>query len=42
MVKQLTNLFKLRIGIIMTITAVVALVVTPGQSVPLWQIAVLA
>ena len=42
MVKQLTNLFKLRIGIIMTITAVVALVVTPGQAVPLWQIAVLA
>ncbi|MDH5485420.1 MAG: heme o synthase [Gammaproteobacteria bacterium] len=42
MVKQLTNLFKLRIGIIMTITAVVALVVTPGQSVPMWQIAVLA
>ena len=42
MVKQLTNLFKLRIGIIMTITAVVALVVTPGQSVPLWQIAILA
>lgn len=42
MVKQLTNLFKLRIGFIMTITAVVALVVTPGQSVPLWQIAILA
>lgn len=42
MVKQLTNLFKLRIGIIMTITAVVALVVTPGQTVPLWQIAILA
>ena len=42
MVKQLTNLFKLRIGIIMTITAVVALVVTPGQAVPLWQVAVLA
>ena len=42
MVKQLSNLFKLRIGFIMTITAVVALIVTPGQSVPLWQIAVLA
>ena len=42
MVKQLTNLFKLRIGIIMTITAIVALVVTPGQSVPVWQVAILA
>ena len=42
MVKQLINLFKLRIGIIMSITAVVALMVTPGQSVPVWQVIVLA
>ena len=34
MVKLLTNLFKLRIGVIMAITALVALVVTPGQPVP--------
>mgnify|MGYP003572638155 CR=1 FL=1 len=41
MVKLLTNLFKLRIGVIMAITALVALVVTPGQPVPVWQAAVL-
>ncbi len=37
MVKQLVNLFKLRIGIIMAITALVALIVTPGQSVQPWE-----
>jgi len=42
MVKQLSNLFKLRIGVMMAITAVVALIVTPGQPVQLWQAAVLA
>lgn len=42
MVRQLINLFKIRIGVIMTITAVVAMVVTPGASVPAWQVAVLA
>ncbi len=43
MVKQLINLFKVRIGLVMTITAMVALLVTPGgQEVPAWQIAVLA
>ena len=41
MVKLLTNLFKLRIGVIMAITALVSLVVTPGQPVPVWQAAVL-
>ena len=41
MVKLLTNLFKLRIGVIMAITALVALVVTPGQPVPVWQAVVL-
>ncbi|VAX08372.1 Heme O synthase, protoheme IX farnesyltransferase COX10-CtaB [hydrothermal vent metagenome] len=42
MVKQLINLFKLRIGVIMSVTAVVALAVTPGQPVAAWEIAVLA
>jgi len=42
MVGQLINLFKIRIGVIMTITAVVAMVVTPGDAVPVWQVAVLA
>jgi len=42
MVKQLTNLFKLRIGVIMSLTAVVALVVTPGQPVRMWEVVVLA
>jgi protoheme IX farnesyltransferase len=42
MVKQLSNLFKLRIGVIMALTAVVALIVTPGQPVQIWEAAVLA
>lgn len=37
MVKLLINLFKLRIGVIMSITALVALVVTPGQPVQPWE-----
>jgi len=40
--KQLSNLFKLRIGIVMAITSVVALIATPGQAVPAWQALVLA
>jgi protoheme IX farnesyltransferase len=42
MCKQLSNLFKLRIGIVMAVTSVVALVVTPGRSVVAWQVLVLA
>ena len=42
MVKQLVNIFKIRIGVIMTITAIVAMAVTPGEAVPVWQVAVLA
>jgi protoheme IX farnesyltransferase len=42
MIKQLSNLFKFRIGIVMALTSVVALVVTPGQAVPAWQVLVLA
>jgi len=42
MINQLINLFKLRIGVIMAITALVALIITPGQSVPVWQAVLLA
>ncbi|MCP4040851.1 MAG: protoheme IX farnesyltransferase [Gammaproteobacteria bacterium] len=42
MLNQLSNLFKLRIGIIMSATAVAALVVTPGQPIPVWEVLVLA
>lgn len=42
MLKQLSNLFKFRIGVVMAITSVVTLVVTPGETVPAWQALVLA
>jgi protoheme IX farnesyltransferase len=41
MVKQLVDLFKVRIGILMSITAVVALAVTPGRPVAVWEAAIL-
>ena len=41
MLKQLSNLFKFRIGVVMALTAVVTLMVTPGQAVPAWQVLVL-
>ncbi len=42
MLKQLSNLFKFRIGVVMALTSVVTLIVTPGQAVPAWQVLVLA
>jgi protoheme IX farnesyltransferase len=42
MVKQIVNLFKLRIGVMMAATAVVALAITPGRSVQGWEVIVLA
>lgn len=42
MIKQLINLFKLRIGFIMMLTALVAMAATPGRSVSLLEIVVLA
>jgi len=42
MLKQLVNLFKLRIGVMMMITALVAMMVTPGRSLPGLEILVLA
>jgi len=40
--KQLTNLLKLRIGVIMMLTSLVAMLVTPGQVLDSMQILVLA
>ena len=42
MFKQIVNLMKLRIGVIMMLTALVAMLVTPGQSLDGVQILVLA
>ncbi|GJL81348.1 MAG: protoheme IX farnesyltransferase [marine bacterium B5-7] len=41
MIAQLVNVFKIRIGVVMAITALVALLVTPGDSVSLVQAMVL-
>lgn len=40
--KLIFNLFKLRIGVVISITALAGLAVTPGPSLPAWQIVVLA
>lgn len=42
MLKQLSDLFKLRIGFVMMLTAVVAMAATPGPRLKAWEIAVLA
>lgn len=42
MFKQISNLLKLRIGVIMMLTALVAMVVTPGQALSGIQVLVLA
>ncbi len=42
MFSQLTNLLKLRIGFIMMLTALVAMMITPGQTPGVIQIVVLA
>ena len=42
MLRQLSNLFKLRIGVVMALVSVVTLVVTPGPAIPAWQVLVLA
>lgn len=41
MLAQLVNVFKLRIGLLIAITAVAGYAVTPGGSLPLWQILLL-
>lgn len=42
LLRQLSNLFKLRIGIVMALTSVVTLAVTPGPAVSSWQVLILA
>ncbi len=42
MIKQFVNLFKLRIGVIMMLTALVAMIITPGPVLSWWQIVILA
>jgi len=41
MIAQLVNVFKLRIGLLIAITAVAGYVVTPGIKIPAWQVAIL-
>lgn len=40
--KQYMDLFKLRIGVVISFTALAGLAVTPGAAVPGWQVALLA
>lgn len=42
MIAQLVDVFKLRIGFIMAITALVAMVVTPGQMASMWDAVILS
>ncbi len=42
MAAQLWSVFKLRIGITIALTAVAGLAITPGPSIPAWQVLVLA
>ena len=39
---QISNLLKLRIGVIMMLTALVAMVITPGQQPSVFEMLVLA
>ena len=42
MFAQLSNLLKLRIGVIMMLTALVAMVITPGREASLFEMLVLS
>lgn len=42
LVRQLSNVFKLRIGVTIAFTALAGVAVTPGPSLDAWQVAVLA
>jgi len=42
MFKELSDLFKLRIGFVMMLTTVVAMAATPGPKLSLWEVTVLA
>lgn len=42
MIKQYINLFKLRIGVMITLAALGGMAITPGQSLPAWKILILS
>lgn len=42
MIKQYVNLFKLRIGVMITLAALGGMAITPGQSLPIWKILILS
>jgi len=42
MVRQYINVFKLRIGMVITLAALGGMAITPGQSLPAWKILVLS
>src|SRR3972149_8606312 len=42
MIKQYINLFKLRIGVMITLAALGGMAITPGQSLPIWKILILS
>lgn len=42
MIKQYVNLFKLRIGVMITLAALGGMAITPGQSLPVWKILILS
>ncbi|HEU0219890.1 MAG TPA: heme o synthase [Gallionella sp.] len=41
-VKQCINLFKLRIGFVITLAALGGMAITPGQSLPIWKVLALS
>src|SRR5574340_138942 len=42
MIKQYINLFKLRIGVVITLAALGGMAITPGQALTSWQVLVLS
>jgi len=42
MIKQYINLFKLRIGVMITLAALGGMAITPGQSLPIWKVLILS
>jgi len=41
-VKQISSVFKLRIGVSITLCAIAGMAITPGTALPYWKIFVLA
>jgi protoheme IX farnesyltransferase len=42
MVKQISSVFKLRIGVAIAMCAIAGMAITPGNALPFWKIAILA